>query len=150
MRYCVVGAGRWDKNHIRTCAELGVLSAVIDSDAARLADIQATYPEIQTFQSLSDDGALAFDAYSIAVPAEYHFDCAKTCIEAGKSVLIEKPITLTSDDAETLGALAQQHGVQVLVGHLLLFHPAFVKMKSLVDSGKLGNVQYIYLSLIHI
>jgi UDP-2-acetamido-3-amino-2,3-dideoxy-glucuronate N-acetyltransferase len=80
----------------------------------------------------------------VVVPAEHHYSVAKTLIEHKKHVLIEKPITTNSKESNELVELAKQNNVVVCVGHLLLFHNAFLKMKALIDAGKIGKVQYIY------
>ncbi|RAP27601.1 oxidoreductase [Candidatus Marinamargulisbacteria bacterium SCGC AG-333-B06] len=143
-KVCCIGAGRWGKNHIRTANELGVLGAVIDSNPESIAFIQKTYPHVEVFSSLNEKGALNYTAYIVAVPAEYHFDVARTLIEHKKHVLVEKPITLDVAEAKILEEYAKNQGVQLMVGHLLLFHPAFKKIKELLSTGKLGKLQYMY------
>ena len=144
MKCCVIGSGRWGKNHTRTFNELGTLSAIIDSNEDTLASLSKQYPHIQTYSSLSSPGALDFDAYTVAVPAEHHFSVAKRLLEHKKHVLVEKPITLNSEDAEQLCALAKKNNCILMTGHLLLFHPAILKIKELIDSDKIGKIQYIY------
>ena len=122
ITYCVIGAGRWGKNHIRTANECGVLTAVVDPNQAALNEIKEQYPNVQVFSSLDEPGALNFDAYTVAVPAEHHYTIAKQLIESDKHVLIEKPITIDSNDAVELVELAKHHQVVACVGHLLLFH----------------------------
>ena len=69
---------------------------------------------------------------------------AKRIIEKKKHLLVEKPITLDLNEAKELNKLAKKNNVSLMVGHLLLFHPAFTKIKSIVDEGKIGDIQYIY------
>ena len=144
MKICIIGAGRWGKNHIKTAAKLGILSAVVDSNPETEAFIKETYPNVAFYTSLQDNGALNFNAYSVAVPAEYHFQIAKKLLEEKKHVLVEKPITLNSSDAKQLNELSEANNVVLMVGHLLLFHPAILKIKELIDHGKIGKLQYIY------
>ncbi|MBT5856607.1 Gfo/Idh/MocA family oxidoreductase [bacterium] len=144
MKVCVIGAGRWGKNHIRTLSQLGVLGAIVDSRQDVLDKFREEYSGIQTYTNLDASGAMDYDAYTVVVPAEHHHSVAKRLIEAGKHVLVEKPITLNSADAQDLITLAKKHNVQLMVGHLLLFHPAFLKMKELIEGDKIGKLQYIY------
>jgi predicted dehydrogenase len=80
----------------------------------------------------------------IATPAETHFEIAKKCLEAGKHVLVEKPITLIASEAEKLLNLSLNLNLRLMVGHVLLFHPAVTKMKEEIIDGKIGRLQYIY------
>ena len=144
LTYCIIGAGRWGKNHIRTANELGVLAGIIEPNPDAQAQLSADYPNVAIHSSLDDSGALDYDAYSVVVPAEHHYSVAKTLIKHNKHVLIEKPITTNSKESNELVALAKQNNVVVCVGHLLLFHNAFLTMKALIDQGKIGKVQYMY------
>jgi len=141
---CVVGAGRWGKNHIRTLSSLGVLSGVVESDKNILTDIKNLYPSIQTFENLSDALQYDFDGFTVATPPATHFQITKRIIESGKHVLVEKPITLDSKEAYLLKDLAQDNSVNLMVGHVLLFHPAIRKIKDFIHEGKIGDLLYIY------
>jgi UDP-2-acetamido-3-amino-2,3-dideoxy-glucuronate N-acetyltransferase len=80
----------------------------------------------------------------IASPAETHFELAKQFLESGKHVLVEKPITLHSNEARQLIEIAKKNHRQLMVGHVLLYHPAILKLKELCAQGKIGTLQYIY------
>jgi UDP-2-acetamido-3-amino-2,3-dideoxy-glucuronate N-acetyltransferase len=80
----------------------------------------------------------------IATPAETHYPLAKTLLQAGKDVFVEKPLALRCEDAEKLIATAEHHKRILMVGHLLEFHPAITRLQELVDSGELGRLEYIY------
>ena len=140
----VIGAGRWGKNHIRTLSELGALGGVVESDSEVLNSLKLTYPEIQYFSDLESALTHGFDGFTVATPAETHFDIARKIIESGHHILVEKPITMTSADAICLHELSIKHKVNLMVGHVLLFHPAFQKIKDLIEDGTLGDLQYIY------
>jgi len=144
LKLGVIGAGRWGKNHIRTLYEMGCLGAVIESFPKAKAEIQHLYPDIPLFSTLDDAGALDFDGYTVAAPAEVHFSIAKRLLNAGKHVLVEKPITLNSADAKQLVRLAKEKNLVLTTGHLLLFHPAIRKIKEMIDTGRIGKLQYIY------
>lgn len=142
---CVVGAGYWGKNHLRTLNDLGVLSGVVESNSEVLERILNKYSDIKGFasidESLIDD---SFDGYTIATPAETHFDLAKKIILSKKHVLVEKPLALNIQDVEELISLSEKYSVKLMVGHVLLFHPAIRKIKEIIKSGVIGKLQYLY------
>ncbi|MGI9328482.1 MAG: Gfo/Idh/MocA family oxidoreductase [Pseudomonadales bacterium] len=143
-RIVVVGGGRWGSNHIRTLSELGFLAAIVEADPQRQLDLLERYPDIKAYDNV--EGALdhGYDGYVVATPAETHYSIASKILEAGNPALVEKPLALTSADARALVEIANANGQHLMVGHLMLFHPAVRKIKSLVESGKLGRLQYLY------
>jgi len=144
-RICVVGAGRWGRNHVRTLDELGLLGGVVESDGVSRAAIEAAHPGVPTFDSLDD--ALVredFDGFTVATPAVTHLEVAQLILNRGVPVLVETPLACTVADARRLTQLAETHGVNLMVGHVLLFHPAIVKMKELIETGRIGKLQYLY------
>jgi len=143
-KVCVIGAGRWGKNHIRTLHELGALGGIMESDSSRLETFRAQYPDAKLFTKIDDALQEDFDGFTIATPVETHYEIAKHLIEHKKHVLVEKPISLHVSEAKELKALAEENRVNLMVGHVLLFHPAIRKIKELIDSGKIGKLQYIY------
>jgi UDP-2-acetamido-3-amino-2,3-dideoxy-glucuronate N-acetyltransferase len=141
----VVGSGNWGKNIVRNFFELGALKAICDSDAGTLERIGSEYPGIarySRFQDVLADASL--DAVAIATPAVTHHDLAKQAMIAGKDVFVEKPIALHDRDGEELVELSRKHDRILMVGHILEYHPAIRKIKNMIDSGELGNIQYIY------
>ena len=142
---CVVGAGYWGKNHLRTLNNLGVLSGVVENNSDVLGEILNEYSNIKGFssieESLIDD---SFDGYTIATPAETHFDLAKKVILSKKHVLVEKPLALNIQDVQQLISLSEKNSVRLMVGHVLLFHPAIRKIKEIIKSGAIGRLQYLY------
>ena len=84
------------------------------------------------------------DAVVVATPVPTHADLARRALAAGKHVFVEKPMALGADDAEELVALAEERGLVLMPGHLLLYHPGVAKLKELVDSGELGEILYVY------
>jgi UDP-2-acetamido-3-amino-2,3-dideoxy-glucuronate N-acetyltransferase len=143
-RICVIGAGQWGRNHIRTLKDLACLAGVVETDERKAAEIQATYPEIRILRNVEDALAKDFDGFVVATPAETHHELAALIVKHGKPVLVEKPMALTSAEARDLKKLAEQNGANLMVGHVLLFHPAIRKIKELVTSGKIGKLQYLY------
>ena len=143
-RICVIGAGNWGRNHIKTLDNLGSLGGVVDKSSDHLDIIKKSYTDCMIFNNLSEAINFDFDGYIVATPPSSHFKIAKRIIIAGKSLLVEKPITLEYSSALELNKMAKKAKVSLMVGHVLLFHPAFIKMKELIDSGMIGEIQYIY------
>ena len=140
-KICVVGAGYWGKNHIDTLSQLQSLKGIVDLDQ-KITDIyKEKYPNINCYDNIDDALKDDYDGFTIATPAETHFDIAKKLILSGKHVLIEKPMALSIEDAEELVQLAKDNKVNVMVGHVLLFHPAIIKIKEMIDSGSIGELQ---------
>lgn len=143
----VVGAGGWGKNHVRNFAALpdAKLRYVCDRDEAVRKVMAAMYPSTTVVGDadalLSDD---AVDAVVIATHAPSHFKLAEAALAAGRDVFVEKPLCLSSDDARALCRAAEDNGRILMVGHLLLYHPAVERLRTLVQSGELGDVLYIY------
>jgi len=142
-KICVVGGGKWGQNHIKTLYQLGNLGAIVEANAERLNELLKLYP-VEGFTELEQALEQDFDGFTVAVPAPLHYEVAKKIIESGKSVLVEKPMTLSAETSKELVELAQRKGVQLMVGHVLLFHPAIRKIKEIIDSGELGNLYYLY------
>lgn len=141
---CVVGAGRWGKNHIKTLAALGSLGGIVESNEAARTAMQTQYPNVKVFGDLREALEQPFDGFVVATPVETHYDVAHAILSAGRSALVEKPICLESSRARELESLAAKKGLVLMVGHVLLFHPAILKIKEMIVSGKLGKLQYIY------
>ena len=142
-KICVIGGGKWGKNHIRTLYEIGHLGGIVESDKEKLNSLLDNFP-CESFENIEEAINNGFTGYVVATPAETHYEIGKTLLEKGKNVLIEKPLALSSIESEELVKIAEQNGVQLMVGHLLLFHPAIRKIKEIVDQGKIGNLYYIY------
>ena len=143
-KICVVGAGRWGKNHIKTLDEIGCLAGIVEANAEVRTEFEEQYPGIKTFATVRDAINEDFDGFTVATPAETHFELAKFIISHKRHVLVEKPITLKASEARRLKKLAEGNGVNLMVGHLLLFHPAIRKIKELIEKGKIGKLEYIY------
>jgi UDP-2-acetamido-3-amino-2,3-dideoxy-glucuronate N-acetyltransferase len=141
----VVGAGYWGKNLIRNFHELGALSSICDTDSERLSSFTALYPGVQmvvAFSEILQDPTIK--AVVIALPAETHSDAVREALLANKDVFVEKPLCLSVQEGEELVALAKKQERILMVGHLLWYHPAVLKLKALIESGELGRIQYIY------
>ncbi|WP_028032563.1 Gfo/Idh/MocA family protein [Chelativorans sp. J32] len=142
-RIAVLGCGYWGANHIRTLKSLGVLYAVSDANRAR-AEGFASEQECRAIDPDDLFRASEVDAVVMALPPQFHAQNAIKAVEAGKHVLVEKPIALTVADAERAVRAAHAAKRIYMVGHVLRFHPAFEKLKALIDAGELGEVRYIH------
>ncbi len=147
VRVAVVGAGEWGKNHVRTFARLrgATLATVCDLDQAKLDSVHAEYPGAATtarYEAILQDASI--EAVIIASFASQHFEQARLALAAKKHVLVEKPMTLGPEEAEELVLLADRAGCCLMVGHLLLYHPAVATMKALVDGREIGDLFYLY------
>ena len=141
---CVIGAGNWGKNHIRTLHELDALGGIADIDQSRLGKFSSNYLNIGFYGSLDEALESSYDGYVISTPASTHFEIAKKVIENGHHLLVEKPLALNVEDAERLKTLADEYGVNLMAGHLLLFHPAIVAIKKMISERSIGDIQYLY------
>jgi UDP-2-acetamido-3-amino-2,3-dideoxy-glucuronate N-acetyltransferase len=143
-KVCVVGAGNWGMNHIKTLNEIGALGGVVDIDDSRLLAVSDQYDGTLVYHNVADSLRRSFDGYIISTPASTHFDVAKRIIKSKHHVLVEKPLALNVEDAEKLKTLADEYGVNLMAGHLLLFHPAIATIKKLIVDGAIGDLQYLY------
>lgn len=145
LRVGVVGVGAWGRNHVRTVAGLAdaELAAVCDVDAGTRERTAKQYPGALV---TGDVAALLerVDAVVVAAPASVHADLALRCIDAGKPCLVEKPFALSVADAERVAQRAAERKVPLLVGHLLLFHPAVERLRAMTVAGELGRLLYLY------
>jgi UDP-2-acetamido-3-amino-2,3-dideoxy-glucuronate N-acetyltransferase len=141
----VVGCGDWGKHLVRNFHELGALAAYCDLDESRLKPFQDRFPEAKAhrdYQVLLQDSEVR--AVAVATPAQTHFALARDALRAGKDVMVEKPLALSYGEARELVSLAENQNQILMVGHVLLFHPAVAKLKTIVEAGGLGKVNYIY------
>jgi len=141
---CVIGAGNWGQNHIRTLDELGQLGGVVEPDQSKRNIINDKYDDLLLFSRIEEALQQNFEGYVVATPSETHVSILKKILPHKIPVLVEKPLALSIADAVIIQKLVQKHGTKLLVGHLLLFHPAICKMKALVDAGEIGDLQYLY------
>ncbi|MBO3462939.1 MAG: Gfo/Idh/MocA family oxidoreductase [Aetokthonos hydrillicola CCALA 1050] len=140
----VVGCGYWGKNLVRNFAELGVLRVICDASHESLDKFKAQYgvEGVTDFRKVLDMPDV--QAIVIATPAITHAGLVMQALAAGKDVFVEKPLALTLEDALSIEAATRKSGGIVMVGHLLEYHPALVKLRSLVAEGKIGKLQYVY------
>ena len=147
IKLAVIGAGRWGFNHVKTAASILEASNIVvcDSSNESINKVEAFNPKIavtNNIETIICDKSI--NAVILASPAETHYSLAKSILESGKNILIEKPITLHSTEAEELESISAKLNLKLMVGHILLYHPAVVEMKKGIDCGTLGKLQYIY------
>src|SRR6185503_19196469 len=141
----VIGAGYWGINHVRNFHELGVLSMVCDTSKSSLEKIVEKFPGVRVESDIASAiVAPGVRGVVIATPAETHYSLARAAIEAGKDVLVEKPLTLDVGEGKHLVNMAAERGAILMVGHLLEYHPAVLRLRQLIESGKMGELRYIY------
>jgi len=143
-KICVIGAGYWGRNHLETLNKLNVLKGVVEIDDNILKSCLNTYSGVTGHLNIQDALLKDYDGFTIATPAKTHFEIAKILINAKKHLLIEKPMTLSVNEAKELITLVDDNKVNAMVGHVLLFHPAVIKIKEMIENGDIGNLQYIY------
>lgn len=139
----VIGCGHWGKNLVRNFAELGALAAVCDPND----QVAQSYAEQYSVGNLSFAAILAsptIESVVLAVPAPLHGSMATEVMNARKHVYVEKPLAMNRIEAEAMIASAKENGVQLMVGHLLQYHPIFMAVRELVESGELGSLSYVY------
>ena len=142
---CVAGCGHWGKNLVRNFHQLGHLAGLFDTHRERLDEVGTGYPQAERFSSFQ--AALAspsIQGIAIASPAEMHARMAIQALEAGKDVFVEKPLALTAEDGMAMIEAARRGNRILMVGHLLIYHPAIVAIQKLVESGELGRLEYLY------
>jgi predicted dehydrogenase len=139
----LVGGGYWGRNLGRNFAELGALGAIVDTNPETAGALSAaTGAPVRTFADVLADPAIK--GVAIATPAPTHAQVASQAIGAGKHVFVEKPISLTLEDADRLIALADSAKRVLMVGHLLRYHPHFIALKRQVEAGAVGRPLYMH------
>lgn len=141
----VIGSGYWGKNLVRNYHQLGVLKLICDKNETVLSSFQDSYSGIETCVALNeilnrDD----IQGIVIATPAETHYTLAREALLAGKHVYVEKPLVLDEKEGQDLIQRAEDNNLVLMVGHLLQYHPIFIRLKELAHSGELGRINYIY------
>ena len=147
MKLAVAGVGYWGINHVRAFARQKgcTLAALCDPDAAALERAAQFAPNARRYADVAalfaDD---SIDAVVLATPAVAHAAQAQAALAAGKHVFVEKPMALSTADAEAVVAAATRAQKTLMVGHLMLYHPGYERLRELVRGGDLGDVFYIY------
>jgi len=145
MGIAVIGCGYWGKNLVRNFHQLGALALVCDATAAGRATAASIAPGVAVVpdvESVLGHGEVS--GVVIATPAETHYELARQALEAGHDVFVEKPLALTYEQGMALVRLAAQRERILMVGHVLEYHPAVLRLLELIRRGHLGKIRYIY------
>ncbi len=143
-KICVVGAGNWGFNHIKTLFLMDQIVGCVDSSIEKLNNVKSHYPSINCFKSVNDSFQKDYDGYIVATPSASHKEISIQIIKKNKPLLVEKPISLSLKDSIEIKRQLESRNGRLLVGHLMLFHPAIMKIKSLINEGKIGKIIYMY------
>ncbi len=142
----IIGCGYWGSNLIRAFSQQEGMDlwGVSDADHQKGAILNARYPRCRYFNQYSDMLKQDVDAVVIATDSGTHYQIAKDVLKAGKDVMIEKPMSLTSRDCEELIELAEKKKRILMVGHTFMYNAAVRKLKEYISQGELGEVYYLY------
>jgi len=145
IRIGIVGCGYWGPNLIRNFVELpgSEVAAVADLRESRLRHVRSKYPGIQTTRDYRELFKMDLDAAVVVTQPASHFAIARDFLQHGLGVLLEKPLTLCSRDAEELIELATRRGLCLMTGHTLEYNPAVRALKDLIQQGVVGRVLHI-------
>ena len=144
-RIAQAGLGDWGKNLVRNFDDLAEIAWLCDVDEHKRAVFAQRYPSARVtadFDDLLADDSV--EAVVVATPVPTHYELAKSALEAGKHVFVEKPPAMRGLEMEELCELAEEGDRVLMPGHLLLYHPGVQKLKQLVESGELGEVLCVY------
>jgi UDP-2-acetamido-3-amino-2,3-dideoxy-glucuronate N-acetyltransferase len=147
----LIGLGYWGKNILRNLYDIGALHTACDLSLDVLNEKKQKFPGInytQQFLSLLADPQIR--AVVIASPAATHYEFVKQALDAKKDVFVEKPLALTVKEAEELAVLAGKDNKILMVGHILQYHPAVIRLNEFIKNGDAGKIQYIYSNRLNI
>ena len=141
LNIAVIGTGGWGKNHVRVLNDLGVLSAVCDSDENRIKSISNKY-KIHSYSNLKDlfEKERNLDACLVCTPTKTHYAIASEIIKRKINVFVEKPLSFSSVECEELTKLSKQHGVILTSGYIERFNPAIQDLKRIIEENTCGEL----------
>lgn len=147
----LMGLGYWGKNILRNLHELGVLHTACDLDPDVVRERKEKFPDVDyaaSYKKVLESPAIK--AVVIATPAMTHYGLAREALSSGKDVFVEKPLSATVSEGEDLVRLAEREGRLLMVGHILQYHPAVIRLKEMIDAGELGKIHYVYSNRLNI
>ena len=147
----VVGVGYWGRNLVRNFHDLGALAVLCDAEQSVEESCRAKYASVRfcrDYSTVLSDPSVT--AVALATPATTHYEMAKEALEAGKDVLVEKPLAIDVKQGEELVELAAATRRILMVGHILRYHPAILKLQELIQNGALGQISYLYSNRLNI
>lgn len=139
----VIGCGYWGKNLVRNFDRLGALALCCDATPQGRATAAELAPKSLVVSDFKEALHADVSGVVISTPAETHYELTRAALLAGKDVFVEKPLALTYEQGAQLVRLADESGRMLMVGHVLEYHPAIVRLLELVRTGELGKVHYI-------
>ncbi len=143
QKIAVIGCGVWGRNIVRNFYNLNALDTVCDIDEENLKKVTEQYPGVNITKDFHDIiNNKAITGVVVVTPSHTHYKMVKAMLEAGKHVYVEKPISTVAQEAKDLTELANDKGLVLMVGHLLLYHPAVNRLKMLIEEGALGDIVY--------
>ncbi len=143
QKIAVIGCGMWGRNIVRNFYSLNVLDTVCDIDEENLKKVTEQYSGVKVTRDFNEIlNNKEITAVAVVTPSHTHYKLVKAMLEAGKNVYVEKPISTVAQEARDLSELAHAKGLVLMVGHLLLYHPAVNRLKMLVEEGALGEIVY--------
>src|SRR5574344_106810 len=143
QKVAVIGCGMWGRNIVRNFYNLNVLEIVCDLDPANRQKVLDEYQNVKVTSDFNDIlNNPEITGVAVVTPSHTHYGLVKKFLEKGKNVYVEKPISTVAQEAKDLTELATERGLVLMVGHLLLYHPAVNRLKMLVDEGVLGDIVY--------
>lgn len=143
QKIAVIGCGVWGRNIVRNFYNLNVLDTVCDIDEENLRRTLLVHDGVKVtkdFNEILNNPEIT--GVAVVTPSHTHYGLVKALLMAGKNVYVEKPISTVAEEAKDLIKLANEHGLVLMVGHLLLYHPAVNRLKMLIDEGTLGEIVY--------
>jgi len=144
MKVAVLGLGYWGPNLVRNFLANTEVEEVIGCDLSeeRLQFIKSKYPSVKTSNKYSDILNSDIDIIAVATPVSTHYNFAKSALESGKHIWVEKPFTATSQQSKELIKLADSKNLKIFVDHTFIYTGAIIKIKEIVDNGELGSITY--------
>src|SRR4030042_4185139 len=142
MKLLLIGVGRWGRNHLKTLSTLVDELYVVDADPHQLKACKEFSIPPDHLSTDYRDFLDRWDGVDVVTPADSHLNICKDCFERGKDAFVEKPLAVTSREAEEMVSHANERKVILQIGHIYRYHPASLRMKQLIEDGRLGKVKY--------
>lgn len=143
QKIAVIGCGVWGRNIVRNFYNLNVLDTVCDIDEENLKKVTQEYPGVKITRDLNEIiNNPEITGVAVVTPSHTHYKVVRAMLLAGKNVYVEKPISTVAQEAQDLTNLANQRDLVLMVGHLLLYHPAVNRLRMLIEEGVLGDIVY--------
>lgn len=141
-RCAVIGSGYWGENHIRILSNLNILSTFYDKNAKNRLSIEKKYNlKSKSINSILKDNSI--DCIFITTPSETHFEILKLAIKHHKNIFVEKPLVTNINHLKELSKLIKNYKKTTMVGHLMIYHSAIIKIKNLIRDGIYGDLKFI-------